>query len=212
MDLQTREDFCRLITLRDYRVAVEVGVKYGYFSDSLLTYGRSLRILFSVDRWDLLGDLSRKKHYRAAVSRLSRHGERSRILRMSSVDAAAKILSDGAGPVDFVYIDGDHSRRGVTKDIAAWWPLVRPGGVMAGHDYIRHPRMPFGIVEAVDDFLVRNPTLTCRLTGVPGIPDIETRHEAAATRLKPFAVIPSWWIEKPYEPTESQQPDAQASG
>lgn len=36
--------------------------------------------------------------------------------------------------VDFVFIDADHSEAAVKRDIAAWLPKVRPGGVLAGHD------------------------------------------------------------------------------
>ena len=38
---------------------------------------------------------------------------------------------------DFVYIDADHERA--YEDILAWLPKVRPGGVIAGHDYIWNP-------------------------------------------------------------------------
>jgi len=36
---------------------------------------------------------------------------------------------------DFIYIDADHSYDALISDIHAWWPKVRVGGVMAGHDY-----------------------------------------------------------------------------
>lgn len=34
-----------------------------------------------------------------------------------------------------VFLDADHRYEAVQADIAAWLPLVRPGGVLAGHDY-----------------------------------------------------------------------------
>jgi predicted O-methyltransferase YrrM len=36
--------------------------------------------------------------------------------------------------LDFVFIDAAHDLESVTKDIAAWWPKVREGGLLAGHD------------------------------------------------------------------------------
>lgn len=36
---------------------------------------------------------------------------------------------------DFVYIDGDHRYDQAFQDMKGWWPLVRSGGIMAGHDY-----------------------------------------------------------------------------
>ena len=49
----------------------------------------------------------------------------------ASLDAAKKIDE----PLDFVYIDGLHDYKSVTDDIAAWYPLVRKGGVVGGHDF-----------------------------------------------------------------------------
>jgi hypothetical protein len=37
--------------------------------------------------------------------------------------------------VDYVYVDARHDYCGALEDIAAWWPKLRPGGIMAGHDY-----------------------------------------------------------------------------
>ena len=35
---------------------------------------------------------------------------------------------------DFVYVDARHDYLGVSDDLAAWWPKLRPGGIFAGHD------------------------------------------------------------------------------
>jgi predicted O-methyltransferase YrrM len=47
---------------------------------------------------------------------------------------------------DFVFIDGDHSYDGCLRDIKAWLPKVKPGGVIAGHDF--HLEYP-GVMKAV---------------------------------------------------------------
>ena len=36
---------------------------------------------------------------------------------------------------DFVYIDGDHSYNGAKSDLIHFFPKVRTGGLIAGHDY-----------------------------------------------------------------------------
>jgi hypothetical protein len=53
------------------------------------------------------------------------------------------------GEVDFVYIDGDHGFDAVKADISAWWPKVKNGGILAGHDYCG---MQAGVKSAVDEF------------------------------------------------------------
>lgn len=46
------------------------------------------------------------------------------------------------GPVDFLFIDGDHSYEGVKLDYQMYGPLVRPGGLIAFHDIVDHPDQP----------------------------------------------------------------------
>lgn len=38
-------------------------------------------------------------------------------------------------PIDFLYIDADHSYEGVTADLRVWFPRVKPGGLILGDDY-----------------------------------------------------------------------------
>jgi len=54
-----------------------------------------------------------------------------RPIRSTSVEAAATYAD---ASLDLVYIDGAHDTASVLADCAAWWPKVKPGGVMAGHD------------------------------------------------------------------------------
>jgi hypothetical protein len=50
-------------------------------------------------------------------------------------------------PIDFVYIDADHEYIEVKRDIEYWTPLVRKGGIIAGHDYNLFP----GVNKAVEE-------------------------------------------------------------
>eukprot|EP00746_Dinoflagellata_sp_MGD_P047190 gnl/MRDRNA2_/MRDRNA2_21638_c0_seq1.p1 gnl/MRDRNA2_/MRDRNA2_21638_c0~~gnl/MRDRNA2_/MRDRNA2_21638_c0_seq1.p1 ORF type:complete len:351 (+),score=51.50 gnl/MRDRNA2_/MRDRNA2_21638_c0_seq1:98-1054(+) len=52
--------------------------------------------------------------------------------RTSSV-AAASAFEDES--LDVVYIDADHKWWSVVQDLAAWWPKIRPGGALLGHDF-----------------------------------------------------------------------------
>lgn len=38
------------------------------------------------------------------------------------------------GPIDVLFIDGDHSYAGVVRDVEAWMPHLRPGGIALFHD------------------------------------------------------------------------------
>jgi hypothetical protein len=63
---------------------------------------------------------------------------------------AARLFPDES--VAFGFIDGDHSYSSVTADLGAWWPKIRPGGLLAGHDYRQSLPWLLGLTPAVHDF------------------------------------------------------------
>lgn len=74
-----------------------------------------------------------------------RPGQTLTCLRSDSHDPATRdaLVRDLAGrPVDFLWIDGDHSDAGVRADWALYAPLVRPGGIVAFHDIHPNPALP----------------------------------------------------------------------
>lgn len=54
------------------------------------------------------------------------------ILRGMSTDMA-KLVPDGS--LDWAYIDGNHTEEYVYNDCVSWWPKIKSGGVMCGHDF-----------------------------------------------------------------------------
>jgi len=53
-------------------------------------------------------------------------------------------------PIDYLYVDADHSYDGVVADLWAWVPHVKPGGLILGDDY-GHRAFP-GVKQAWDEF------------------------------------------------------------
>ena len=73
-------------------------------------------------------------------------------------DSVAAAASYADASLDFVFIDGDHSYEGVKKDIIAWLPKVKPGGIIAGHDYASwFPDTMRGIEECFPGKNVKSP-------------------------------------------------------
>jgi predicted O-methyltransferase YrrM len=54
------------------------------------------------------------------------------------------------GPIDFLYVDADHTDASVYSDLTLWWPHLAAGGLIAGDDY-DNPMYP-GVVTAWDRF------------------------------------------------------------
>jgi hypothetical protein len=52
---------------------------------------------------------------------------------------------------DFIYLDANHSEEFVFNELNRWWPKLKVGGVMAGHDYLNLEPI-FGVKTAVDRF------------------------------------------------------------
>ena len=68
-----------------------------------------------------------------------------RLIQGDSADMAAHFAD---GSLDYVFIDADHSYAAVSRDIDAWRPKVKPGGILAGHDFT--PVFP-GVIQAVTE-------------------------------------------------------------
>jgi len=75
-----------------------------------------------------------ERAHRKAAEAVKRFGSRARFLIGDSTEMANRVPD---GSLDFAFIDGDHSREGVERDIRAWLPKVRQGGIIGGHDYDR---------------------------------------------------------------------------
>ena len=67
--------------------------------------------------------------------------------------AGASLFADES--LDVVFLDAAHDDQSVRADLQAWWPKVRVGGRMAGHDY--GDRQFPGVALAVDEFFGMEP-------------------------------------------------------
>jgi hypothetical protein len=134
---------------RGHLVGVEVGVDVGAHAEALLRYC-PIQVLHLVDPWP---NIERKGY---CDGRLSRFRGKYEMLRMTSLEAAAVIkrgdsTMDG---IDFVYLDQEHDRASVAADLAAWWPLLRAGGVLGHRNYVENRGAPLDM--AIEEFVARN--------------------------------------------------------
>jgi hypothetical protein len=70
-------------------------------------------------------------------------------IKKPSFDAVTYIPND----LDFIYIDGNHDYEYIKKEIDLYYPKIKSGGVIAGHDC---STSFLGIIKAVTDFGRKN--------------------------------------------------------
>ena len=154
----------------------EVGVKTGWFSEVLLDRWKG-RKLISIDPWEAdapdayvdVANVTQEQHdafLSETQGRLERFGPRSEIWRDYSTTAADRVADRS---LDFVYLDARHDHDSVIEDLEAWVGKVKPGGVIAGHDYVdgQFEEGDFGVKSAVDRFFGERGV---RVTGTWGDP------------------------------------------
>jgi hypothetical protein len=133
-----------LRTLPKGSVGAEIGVWKGDFSETILRAVRPSE-LHLVDPWAFQpqypdrwygGQLAAEQAEMDAVY----EGVRSRFARNPAIRIHRRFsreLKDifPEGSLDWVYIDGDHSKDAVKLDICLALEVVKPGGVVTGDDY-----------------------------------------------------------------------------
>lgn len=94
--------------------------------------------------WNSLPDYDKAINYLGPVI------DKIKIIKADSV-SCSNYFTDGY--FDVVYIDASHEYEFVKKDILAWLPKVKVGGLLCGDDY--HPTWS-GVIEAVDEIFENN--------------------------------------------------------
>ncbi len=156
-----RNDLAMLFAELKFRNGAEVGVEKGYYSEILCKSNPKLH-LYSIDPWsasayepgvDGIPNEQEvfERNYEEAKKRLAPYN--CTIIRKPSLEAA-KDFSENS--LDFVYIDANHDFVNVTNDIDTWKRKVRPGGILAGHDYAYFSFRKFNHVKRVVEAYTRS--------------------------------------------------------
>lgn len=140
----------------------EIGVRNGENFDMMIQHNPTLAV--AVDAWmndgipgnnDMFYSQRRMdKQYRLFSERMA-DKPFVKIIRDYSHNAAQQFDN---GFFDFIYIDANHTFNGCYQDVVDWWPKLKVGGVMCGHDYEKrsHKGILFGVIEAVNKFVWEN--------------------------------------------------------
>jgi hypothetical protein len=132
--------FPKLLNNFQYLIGVELGVFRGNFSKIILdNWGGTL---YLIDVWrslsnreynDISNQQSPNEVYSKTIENISRYENRAFMLRMSG-NKAVNLFQDYS--LDFIYIDANHTYESVKQDVHLWYPKIRLGGMISGHDYL----------------------------------------------------------------------------
>lgn len=134
---------------------IEIGVCWGFNSYMLLESCPNIALITGIDHYRAYKDWDREIHqheqdrsFEKIKVNMEIMGPRFNLIRESSTDAAAEIDDESC---DFVFIDADHSMKAVLNDLDCYYPKVRKGGIVAGHD-----SNLFGVNFAVTSWVKRH--------------------------------------------------------
>ncbi|CAE8592417.1 unnamed protein product [Polarella glacialis] len=127
------------------RVA-ELGVATGHFSHDFLKASKNcVNRYYAIDTWrqqvnnyvdgNSWNNEGHHAHMAHAMQNLKTFWPHVSLIQEETV-IAARLLDDSS--LDFVLIDARHDFCAVHAELRAYWRKLRPGGIMAGHDYLTH--------------------------------------------------------------------------
>jgi hypothetical protein len=159
----------RILRAAQIRLMGEVGVWKGDFAKHILEQCEFVERYYMIDPWANLPDWNKPFNveqelfeavYAEAMQKTAFALKKIVVLRGRTTEVVDKIEDNS---LDFIYIDGDHTLRGITIDLIKLLPKIKEGGFIGGDDFTNRPWQhnsrfeptlvcPFGIyfAEAMD--------------------------------------------------------------
>lgn len=145
-------------------ICAEIGVDEGLNAERIIKISKP-KELYLIDPWDPyvykhMTDLEAKDYVSILEIRYNnvkdkyKNNKSVKIIRETSISASKNFKDEY---FDWVYIDADHDYNSVKEDIEHWYPKVKMGGFIGGHDYIdNNTNNKKPVKRAVDEFIENN--------------------------------------------------------
>jgi predicted O-methyltransferase YrrM len=155
-------------------IGAEIGIYKGEHALSLLE-NLNIKKLYLIDPYSDYGE--ENEDYGIASLNLSEmiadkklRKYKDKIVKVKKL--SSRCLEDIPNELDFVYIDGNHDYDFVKEDIENYYPKIKKGGIIGGHDFYNgFAKDHDGVIRAVIEFSVKN-------------------------NLQLNAELPDWWVVK----------------
>lgn len=142
-NLSSRDEISLLLQKEKFASGIEIGVQSGIYSDILLSKWNCCSTYVMVDPWlkqknyDDAANVNNEEQNRRfsdSMNVVTKYSSRVNfiILKTTSEKAVAYLKGN---LFDFIYLDGRHDYLSVKSDIDWYYPLLKSGGIFAGHDY-----------------------------------------------------------------------------
>jgi hypothetical protein len=136
-------------------IGLELGVNRSDSFMTLLENCPNISKLYGVDNFkphydiwnsrDVTGiELDMIRAETLAKHKYSEYKNKIAFIEKNSLDAAEEIPDNS---LDFIFIDADHAYDAVLADLCTWYPKIKPGGLISGHDIYYGP-----VAKAVYEF------------------------------------------------------------
>ena len=137
-----RNDLGRIAQSEGFTRGLELGVQRGHYSKIILSSWHGCTEYHLVDLWghqENYNDIANKnqdeqnKIYDEAMANLQPWGNKIHFCRNYTTSCVGEYEDEY---FDFIYVDARHDFKGVWEDMVNYWPKLKVGGIMAGHDYV----------------------------------------------------------------------------
>ena len=135
------EFWSRFVNETGAATVAEIGVYRGDFAARMLGECADIASYYMIDPWRHLADWNKpankaddvfERYFRESMHKTDAWADKRIVLRGKTTDVIHHV-PDGA--LDFAYVDGDHTLRGITIDLVKVFPKVRTGGWIGGDDF-----------------------------------------------------------------------------
>lgn len=123
---------------------LEIGVWKGNFVKYMLDNCECINKYYLIDPWKKLDDWNKpynvenetfNRIYDEVCNKLNIYKDKTVFLRGTTDEVINNIPNNS---IDIIYIDADHTAKGIVIDLIMSFPKVKNGGILGGDDYVKN--------------------------------------------------------------------------
>ena len=139
---KNRDELGTIAQNEGFTKGLELGVQRGIYAKTILSQWHNCTEYHLVDLWAVqenyedianVNQEQQDNNYKLTLDTLSPWTSKIHVCRNYTTACVTKFEDQY---FDYIYVDARHDFKGVYEDLIHYWPKLRVGGIMAGHDYV----------------------------------------------------------------------------